>query len=183
MLVLSPVYIGSNTTVSHNAIVEPGAKLLGGSKLDFCSTLQMGWTTPMNTYLCGAPAEPAKFVDQPFTRKRELLPILMAPFMINIYAIALYPGMKLFYILHSLLPSVAPSTTLSTMVYQASTFVCMTFSDFVGTLAICCMMFTIKWSLVQRITPGEQSFFKEKRMRVGAVTVVVVLILLSPISQ
>ncbi len=177
MLVLSPVFIGSNATVSHTANVEPGAKLLGGSKLDFCSTLPMGWTSSSNTYLCGAPAEPVKFVDRPLTRKRDVLPVLMAPFMICVYAIGLSPGMKLFNFLHSLLPNNAPSTISSAMVYQASTLVCMFFSDFMSTLALCCMMIIIKWSLVQRITRGEQSFFKEKRMKVGVGTVVVLVLL------
>ncbi len=169
MLILSPVFIGSNAAVSHAANVEPGARLMGGSTLDFQSTLPMGWTSSRNTYLCGAPAKPVKFVDEPLTRKRDALPILLAPLMICIYFISISNQMKLFNFLRSMLPNNAPSTISSAVLYQVSLFVCMHFSDFVGTLAAACVVIIVKWGLVQHITAGEQPFWKEKRMKVGVV--------------
>ncbi len=179
MLILSPVFIGSNATVEHTANVEPGAKLMGGSTLDFCSTLPMGWTSSTNTYLCGALAKPVKFVDQPLTRKRDILPILLAPLMIWVYAAALFPEIIIFNFLHSILPNnAAPSTISSAMVYQISLFLCMYMADFVGTLASTCMVIIFKWSLVQRITPGEQSYWKERRMKVGGMLLFVLFSLI-----
>ncbi len=169
MLVLSPVFIGSNATVSHTANIEPGSKLMGGSTIDFCSTLPMGWTSSSNTYLSGAPAKPVKFLDQPLTRKRDILPVLMAPFMICIYVIAYYPHARFFNFFHSLLPNNALPTVFSGVLYHAAVLLCMLCSDFLGTLAFACMLIIVKWVLVQRITPGEQSFFKAKRMKVGVV--------------
>ncbi len=169
MLILSPVFIGSNAAVNHAANVEPGAKLMGGSTLDFQGTLPMGWTSSTNTYLRGAPAKPEKFVDQPLTRKRDILPILLAPLMICVYVIAYSPEMKLFNFLHSMLPNSAPSSISSAVLYQVSLFVCMFFAQYMGMIAVACMVIIVKWSLVQRITVGEQSFWKEKRMKVGVV--------------
>ncbi len=169
MLVLSPVFIGSNAVVSQTANVEPGAKLMVGSILSFCSTLPMGWTSSRNTYLSGAPAEPVKFVDLPLTRKRDILPILLAPLVIYVYVMAFYFQQEIFGFLHSMLPNNAPSTMSSALLYQASLFLCIHFAGFIGTLACACMVIIVKWSLVQRITVGEQSFWKDKRMKVSVV--------------
>ncbi len=164
MLVVAPIYIGSNVSIRDTASVEPGASMMNGSQIDMCSTVPMGWKAPEATYMVGGPALASSVIDLPALKTTRGLRLSLAPFTPYLLLIPLYIHRLVF---KSVLSLISSDEVASWQLQLSLIWIAMFPSVYAATIGGAGLTIITKWCLVWNLRAGPQTRLKALRLEVG----------------